>query len=53
MRHINPGRKDYVYTGKVNGKRTYAEKRYLLWTSRDMLDFINESENNFKISFTL
>lgn len=52
MRYTIPARKDYVYSSKVNGEGTYAEKRYLLWTLRDSSGIINKSENNFKISFT-
>eukprot|EP00111_Clytia_hemisphaerica_P013977 TCONS_00041134-protein len=36
-----PGRKDNVYIGKVNGKREYAQKRYLQWTIRELLDIVN------------
>ena len=39
--YMNPGRKDNVYIGKVNGERKYEQKRYLLWTIRDLLEIIN------------
>ena len=44
MTYINPGKKDNVYVGKVDGKSVYVQKQYLLWTLRDTLDIINGSE---------
>jgi len=44
MTYINPGKKDNVYVGKVNGKSSFVQKQYLLWTLRDTLDIINGSE---------
>ena len=35
------GRKDNVFIGKVNGKKQYAQKRYLQWTIRELLGIIN------------
>ena len=36
-----PGRKDNGFTGKVNGKKQYSQKRYLQWTIRKLLGIIN------------
>ena len=36
-----PGRKDNGFTGKVNGKKQYAQKRYLQWTIQELLGIIN------------
>ena len=38
--YINPGRKNNAYVGKKDGKREYVQKRYLLWTLRDLLNII-------------
>ena len=40
---INPGKKDNVYIGKVDGERRYEQKRYLLWPMRDILKMLNMS----------
>ena len=40
---INPGKKDNVYIGKVDGERRYEQKRYLLWPMRDILKILNMS----------
>ena len=39
--YINPGRKDNVCVLQKDGKREYVQKRYLLWTLRDLLNIIN------------
>ena len=39
--YMNPGRKDNVYVGKINGERAYVQKRFLLWTIRDIVDIAN------------
>ena len=54
--YINPGRKDNVYIGKVDGKRQYAQKMYLLWTLRDLNEMINgnkyiTNEDSFEVRF--
>ena len=64
--YINPGRKGNVYVGIINGERKYVQKRYLLWTLRDLLGIMNgkqihgmENGDTFRdafdheISFTL
>ena len=38
---ITPGKNDHVYVGKVDGKKQFLQKRYLLWTLRDLLDIAN------------
>jgi len=44
MTYINPGKKDNVYIGKIDGKSQYVQKQYLLWTLKETLDIINGSE---------
>ena len=41
--YTNPGRKDHVYVGKIDGERRYKQRLYLLWTLRDLLDIANGS----------
>ena len=42
LTYITPGRKDNVYVGKNNeGVREYVQKRYLLWSLRDLLEILN------------
>ena len=41
--YTNPGRKDNVYVGKINGERRYKQRLYLLWTLRELLDIANGS----------
>ena len=36
-----PEKKDIVYIGRVNGEKKYLQKRYLLWTLREVLDILN------------
>lgn len=43
MTYTNPGRKDNVYIGKIDGERVYKQKLYLLWNIRDILDIANGS----------
>ena len=40
MSYINPGRKDNVYVGKKDGKSQYVQKRFLMWSLRDIHDII-------------
>ena len=50
--YINPGRKDHVYLGKVDGEKTYAQKRYLLRTLRELFEILNgEEKNPYKFTF--
>ncbi|XP_066916722.1 uncharacterized protein [Clytia hemisphaerica] len=60
MTYINPGKKDHVYIGKIDGVSQYVQKQYLLWTLRDTLDIINgndeirrekRNENSFQDMF--
>ena len=37
---MNPGKNDNVYIGKTNGSRVYEQKRYLLWSIRDILEIL-------------
>ena len=39
-----PGRRDNVYQGKFNKVKKFFQKRYLLWTIRDIMDIINGSK---------
>ena len=41
MTYMNPGRKDHVYTEKINGEKVYEQKKYLLWSLRDACEAIN------------
>ena len=41
LTYKNPGRRDHVYTGKVNGEKQYVQKRYLLWSLCDALEIFN------------
>ncbi|XP_066932919.1 glutamic acid-rich protein-like [Clytia hemisphaerica] len=49
--YTNPGRKDHVYLGKVNGEKLFAQKRYLLWTLREVLEILNDEKNQLKFTF--
>ena len=52
MTYTNPGRKDMVYTGKVNGQSVYKTKHYLLWSLNDALRIVNEDvDGNYKDKF--
>lgn len=51
MTYMNPGRKDNVYVGKVDGERRYLQKRYLLWSLRDTWEIINGQYECFKELF--
>lgn len=51
MTYTNTGRKDNVYTGKIDGKKHYEQKRYLQWTLRDALGIVNNQEDGFYIKF--
>ena len=39
-----PGKKEQVYMGKVNGKKVYETKKYLLWTLNELLNIANGCE---------
>ena len=41
--YSNRRRKDHVYVGKIDGKRRYKQRLFLLWTLRDLLDIANGS----------
>ena len=38
MTYTNPGRKDNVYIGKIDGERCYEQNRYLLWKLDNALE---------------
>ena len=40
----NPGRKDSVYIGKINGESLYMQKKYLLWPLREIVSIVNSQE---------
>ena len=42
--HITPGKRDQAYIGKINGKKVYETKKYLLWTLNDFLHILNGCE---------
>ena len=39
-----PGKREQVYMGKVNGKKVYETKKYLLWTLHELLNIANGCE---------
>ena len=41
--YVTPGRKDYRYVGKVDGKSQYVQKRYLMWTLNELLNITKGS----------
>lgn len=50
--YTNPGRKDNIYVGKLDGVSQYKTKKYLLWTLNETLSLINEDEiNGFEKQF--
>ena len=42
--YTNPGRKDHVYVGKIDGERRYKQLLCLLWNLHDLPDIINGTE---------
>ena len=52
MTYINPGKKDHVYVGKVEGLSKYIQKQYLLWMLRDILDIHGNEIVGFHIGET-
>ena len=50
---INPGKKDNIYIGKVDGERRYEQKWYLLWPMRDILNILNmfDAEESYAQAF--
>ena len=42
--YTNPGRKDSVYIGKINGESQYMQKKYLLWPLREIVSIANSQE---------
>ena len=51
MTYTNPERKDDVYIGKLNGQKQFVQKRYLLWTLRDVLGIVNNKDDGFYVKF--
>ena len=51
MTYTTPGRKDNVYIGKIDGEKTFVQKRYLLWNLRDALNIINTGEKSYATEF--
>ena len=47
MTYTTPGRKDNVYIRKIDGEKTFVQKRYLLWNLRDALNIINTGEKSY------
>ena len=50
--YTTPGRKDNQYIGKVIGEKQYVQKRYLLWTLRDVLTIANGGSINTNGTFS-
>ena len=42
--YTTPGRRDNVYLGKFDKVKKFAQKRYLLWSIRDIMNLINGSK---------
>ena len=42
--YTTPGRRDNVYRGKLDKVKKFGQKRYLLWSIRDIMDLINGSK---------
>ena len=51
MKYAIPGRKDNVYIGKIDGEKTFVQKRYLFWNLRDALNMINTGEKSYASEF--
>ena len=43
---MNPGKNENVHIGKLDGVKQYEQKRYFLWSLRDILDILNGSGEN-------
>lgn len=35
-----PGRNNQIYTGKMYGKSTFAPKKYMLWTYKELAEIV-------------
>ena len=44
--YINPGKNDHFILRREQGERTHVQKRYLLWTQRDVLGMLNGTDSN-------
>ena len=42
--YTNPGRKDHVHIGKIDGESKYKQKQYLLWSLREIVSVANCNE---------
>ena len=49
--YTTPSRKENVYIGKIDGQKTFVQKRYLFWNLRDDLNFINTGEKSYPTEF--
>ena len=49
--YTTTGRKDNVYVGKIDGEKTFAQKRYLFWNLRDASNIINSGEKSYATEF--
>ena len=59
--YSNPGRKDHVHIGKIDGESKHKQKQYLLWPLREIVSIANckeavdksfESKFNKKLTFS-
>ena len=51
MTYTTPERKDNVYIGKIDGEKTFVQKRYLFQNLRDVLNIINTGEKSYAAEF--
>ena len=51
MTHTTPGGKENVYIGKIDGKKTFLQKRYLFWNLRDTLSIFSTEGKSYAIKF--
>ena len=51
MTFTNPGRKDNVYIGKINGEKTFIQKRYLLEPQRYLKDTMKDLSRLFDLFY--
>ena len=51
MTYTAPGRKDNICVGKVDGEKTFVQKRYLIWNLREALNITNTGEKSYATEF--
>ena len=51
MTYTTPGGKDNIYIGKIDGEKTFLQKRYLFWNLRDTLSIFSTGGKSYAIKF--